>query len=66
MLGKKMVYTAKEVSELLQISKVMVYKMSRQGRIPAPLKLGDHLKRWRSQDIDAVLDGSWQPPVRAA
>lgn len=44
-----------EVSRLLGISKTSVWAHVRSGLLPAPLKFGPRMSRWRLSDINAVI-----------
>lgn len=47
--------TAKEICELLHISKSSLHKMSKSGAFPAPIQIGK-CKRWESANVKAWLD----------
>ena len=48
--------TATELSELLKISRVQVWRATQAGKLPKPIYLGPKSPRWRSDEIDAVIE----------
>ena len=48
------------VMSVLGISKNTVYRWTREGRLPAPLKIGPNSTRWRAADIRAYVEGAPQ------
>jgi excisionase family DNA binding protein len=51
--------TADQVCELLQVTKPWLYDVVQAGRFPH-VRLGRQL-RFRPSEIEAYLDGTWQP-----
>ena len=43
------------VAHMLCCSRSTVWRFSRTGKLPAPIKTGDHMTGWRKGDIDAYL-----------
>lgn len=54
---------AGEVSALLQISTVSMYRRVKDGTLPPPVKLGN-LSRWSKADVLAALDLAKSPGVK--
>ncbi len=50
------VINVREVAELLGVSARTVWRMSQRGEIPAPIRLGDRVVRWRLSDLREHLD----------
>lgn len=50
--------TIPQVADYLQVSVMTVYNMRRDGRLPAPVRLGAKSIRWDRQDIDQLIDAS--------
>lgn len=50
---------AKQVLELVPISKSTLYQWIKDGKFPAPIKLSERCSVWRSEDIQLFLDGKW-------
>lgn len=48
--------TAKEVAELLGVHVRSVWRMAQTGEIPAPIRLGERVVRWRLSDLRDHLD----------
>ena len=46
---------AREVWEMLGISKATLYRLIRKGRFPRPVKLGAGTSRWPSQEIENYI-----------
>ena len=55
---------APEAAKMLRISRAGLYKLNAEGRLPPPVKIG-HVRRWRTADLQAVIDGTWPPSPRA-
>jgi excisionase family DNA binding protein len=47
---------AREVAELLGIHLITVYRWSREGKLPRPVKLARGHTAWRARDLEALLD----------
>lgn len=47
--------TKEQVAQRLQLSTRTVYRKWQDGEMPAPVKLGKHVVRWRSDVIDAWI-----------
>lgn len=47
---------AKDVCAMLGIGKSMWWQGVKDGRFPAPVKLGPRTTAWRSRDIQALID----------
>lgn len=50
------VINVREVAELLGVNARTVWRMSQRGEIPAPIRLGDRVVRWRLSDLREHLD----------
>ena len=48
--------TAIEVANLLRISRVHVWRRVKAGHLPAPIYIAPRAPRWRSDEIDAVIE----------
>ena len=46
--------TYKDVGRLLQVSRVKIWTMIRDGEFPEPMRLG-RARRWRTTDVDAWI-----------
>lgn len=55
-----------EVAELLGVCVRSVWRMSQNGQIPAPIRLGDRVVRWRLSDLREHLDRKAAAAVGAA
>jgi predicted DNA-binding transcriptional regulator AlpA len=55
------VYRAKELSELLGVHPISVWRWARNGRLPKPIKLGPGTTVWRARDIELWLDQKAKP-----
>ena len=54
------VWTVQEVADYLQKSSSWIYKQAVKGLLPVR-RIGGNL-RFLQRDIDAYIDGTWQPP----
>lgn len=43
---------AKQVAKMLGIGKSTVWLMSREGRLPSPIKLSPRITVWKAEDIE--------------
>lgn len=50
------VVNVREVAELLGVCVRSVWRMSQKGQIPAPIRLGDRIVRWRLSDLRHHLE----------
>jgi excisionase family DNA binding protein len=50
------VINVREVAELLGVNARTVWRLSQRGEIPAPIRLGDRVVRWRLCDLRDHLD----------
>lgn len=50
------VINVREVAELLGVNARTVWRMSQRGEIPAPIRLGDRVVRWRLSDLREHLE----------
>jgi len=48
--------TAQEVAELLGVHVRSIWRLSQMGEIPAPIRLGERVVRWRLTDLREHLD----------
>jgi excisionase family DNA binding protein len=60
---ERLVYTMKEVQEILRVSKNHVYLMAKTGAIPT-LRLGKKIVVPRRR-LEQLLEGGWEPPKGA-
>lgn len=42
---------AREVAKVLSVSEPTIWRWAKEGRIPAPVKLGPNTSRWSSEEI---------------
>jgi len=49
--------TTSEVIQKLGISRSTLYRATKQGHYPQPVMLGTRSVRWRSKDIQFLVDG---------
>lgn len=54
-----------DVLELIPLSKGSIWRLIREGRFPAPIKLGVRSVAWRMADIQTWLDQRQQREVMA-
>ena len=47
---------AKELARRMSISVRTVWRLSGEGRLPRPVRLGDRIVRWRVSDVEAFLE----------
>lgn len=47
--------TARQVTDRLKISPITLGRWEKSGRLPA-LRLPNGYRRWRAEDVDALLD----------
>ncbi|MCB0325142.1 MAG: helix-turn-helix domain-containing protein [Bdellovibrionales bacterium] len=52
--NEQLVLTAEEVAELLCISRAHVFRLQREGKLPAPVRLGRSV-RWPRNELEAWL-----------
>jgi predicted DNA-binding transcriptional regulator AlpA len=45
----------KELAAFFKISRVSVWRWAREGRLPAPRKLGPNTTRWDADEVREVL-----------
>ena len=50
------VVSVREVAELLGVNPRTVWRMAQTGEIPAPIRLGERIVRWRLSDLRGHLD----------
>jgi prophage regulatory protein len=50
------VVSVREVAELLGVNARTVWRMAQRGEIPAPIRLGERIVRWRLSDLREHLD----------
>lgn len=53
--------TSEELAKILDVRVTTVRNLAAQGKIPSPLRIGRRALRWRASDIEAFLQGRWQP-----
>ena len=46
---------ARDVANLLGTSETTVWRYTQQGHLPAPIKLGNNMTRWRADEISAHI-----------
>lgn len=54
-------YRAKDICELMQVSRSTVYRLTRDGILPQPLKLTARMVVWKKSDIE-----QWAEQIRHA
>ncbi|QQS08988.1 MAG: helix-turn-helix domain-containing protein [Phycisphaerales bacterium] len=50
------VINVREVAELLGVNARTIWRMAQRGELPAPIRLGDRVVRWRLCDLREHLD----------
>lgn len=50
------VINVREVAELLGVNARTIWRMTQRGELPAPIRLGDRVVRWRLSDLREHLD----------
>jgi excisionase family DNA binding protein len=50
--------TVREVAQRLALGTRTVWKWSRSGQLPAPIRLGNRTVRWRAAEIDRFVQES--------
>jgi len=55
MLSEDKLLTAKQLSQLLCVSKRQIFYLNRCGKLPAPIRIGGSV-RWRESTISKWLD----------
>jgi predicted DNA-binding transcriptional regulator AlpA len=53
----KLLLKIEDVVQLLNIGKSTWWKGVKEGRYPAPVKLGPKTTRWKTKDIRRIIDG---------
>ena len=56
--------TADEVADHLQIDIRTLQRLVHEGAVPAPLRIGGRIPRWRREDVDAWLAAGGNPVPR--
>jgi excisionase family DNA binding protein len=56
--------TIDDVAELLSVKRSWVYDQVRYGRIPVRRLGGTRQVRFHPADLQAYIDGIWQPPIK--
>ena len=51
-----MLLTVKDVAELLSVARRTVWRWTREGKMPRPVKLTRRTVRWRASAIQSYLD----------
>lgn len=54
--------TAKNVAQILHVSRRQVLRLAQAGKMPTPVRLG-RLLRWEHAALDAWVRGGCQPPA---
>lgn len=49
--------TATQVARYLEVSRRTIWRWTKQGLLPPPVRVGPHCPRWRAEDIRRFLDG---------
>ncbi len=55
-LKNEQLLTADEVCEITTLSRQTLWRHTRAGKFPAPVKFGDRIIRWRASDIERFLE----------
>lgn len=45
----------KQVAEMLTIGRSSVWRMAKEGKLPAPIKLSERVTVWKLSDIEAFV-----------
>lgn len=51
-----------ELAKLLGVNPRTIWRLAQRGDIPAPIRLGDRIVRWRLSDIREYLDSKTASP----
>ena len=64
MADEKLVYSIDEVSQKLDISRNLAYRLAREGKLPGVIHVGDRRMVCAKSKIDALLlaNGNQAPP----
>ena len=54
-MPEKLVYTLREVAEMLDISTNRVWSLVRQGKLPEPIFRTEQATRFRASEVNAAL-----------
>ena len=57
--------TSDGFAELLQVSKRTLFRLRAKGVLPAPVEISTNIIRWRSEDVQAYLNGLQPRKARA-
>ena len=63
-LESRRIIRREEVTRLTGIARATLYKLVKEGKFPAPLRLGERSVGWRLSDIDewlAAPERRWDP-----
>ena len=55
--AKMQLLTRAEVEERVGLRRSAIYAMMRAGRFPEPVKISSRCVRWRSDEVQAWIDG---------
>jgi predicted DNA-binding transcriptional regulator AlpA len=58
-IGRKATATEPAIPALIPIAKSAWWEGIKEGRFPPPIKLSRRAVAWRSEDIAAVIAGTW-------
>lgn len=48
--------SADDLADKFRVSRNTIWRWSREGRLPAPIKLGEGTTRWRADEVCAALE----------
>jgi len=48
----------RELAAQLRVSRASIWRWVRMGKLPQPILIGERTRRWRSTDIEALLESS--------
>jgi len=51
----------KQVAEMLTIGRSSVWRMVKEGKLPAPFKLSEKVTVWKLSDIEAFIASRMEP-----
>lgn len=56
-------HTVKEVAVLFKLSTSSVWRLSRAGKLPQPVKVGLNSTRWKQSELEAFIEKMNKPDL---
>ena len=53
-------YRLKQILEVIPVSKSSIWQWVKEKKFPKPIKLGAKTTVWRSDSIEAYINGTWK------